>query len=179
MTQPSSAINDGDCVHGSWLPQFVVVICLIISLGCKPTSRPIQGAPNQIAETKGLVFVAPDGFEERPAEKLYYHRQYRASIRPAYEPGANFDQKAAEFTEENLQQQGMTLDEKRIEVIDGRKTLFVKGRRINAPYPQVCLISLFPTQNGCAQLIAIHPADTAPEVAASIEKSITHAKYGE
>jgi len=157
----------------------IAALSTIPAVSCKPQSRPIINSANQIVGTQGFVIKAPDGFEERTAEKMLYHPGYRASIRPAFEPGANFDQKAAEFTETNLTQQGMTLEEKRIDDINGRKTMYVKGRRTQAPFPQICVVTLFPAQNGCAQLIAIYPADTAAEIAKSIDSAVTQATYGE
>jgi hypothetical protein len=154
---------------------------LLILGGCAPRMDGVNAhAPTSEANgPKGLVFTAPDGFEERPQDHMYYHSGLRASISPAYEPGAVFDKVAAEFTKENLRTNGVSLKEMRTEHIKGRKTLFVKADRIKTKDPRISVTVLFPTSGGCAQLTAIYPADLPSEMQQRIESAILNARYNE
>ena len=128
-------------------------------------------------EPKGIVFRAPDGFEERPQNHMFYHAGLRASISPAYQPGAVFDKVTAEFTEKNLRNNGMALREKQMKDVKGRKTFLVKGDRIKSKYPQIFVTVVFPADGGCVQLTAIYPADLQPELQQKIDSAILNAHY--
>ena len=158
--------------------RLVVLGAAALLAGCSSADSPAGvAAADPGLNAKGLVFVAPDGFEERPAQKLYYHPTLRASIKAAHQVGAEFEKVASGFTKENLLKEGMELEERTTETVDGRETLFLKTRRIKAPYPQTCVISVFPTVDGCAQFVAFYPADSTAEVAAAIRKAIVTARY--
>ena len=70
---------------------------LLVLGGCAARVEGVKAhAPTSEANgPNGLVFTAPDGFEERPQNHMYYHSGLRASISPAYQPGADFDKVAA------------------------------------------------------------------------------------
>ena len=154
---------------------------LLVLGGCAARVEGVKAhAPTSEANgPKGLVFTAPDGFVERPQNHMYYHSRLRASISPAYQPGADFDKVAAEFTDENLRTGGVALKEMRTEDIKGRRTLLVKGNRIKSKYPQISVTVLFPTSGGCAQLTAIYPADLPSEMQQRIDSAMLNARYNE
>jgi hypothetical protein len=166
-------------------PMRLFMLCLCSALpffgGCSPkneakTTHSTTAAPS---EPKGLVFTAPPGFEEKPENHLYYHAGLRVSISPAYQPGADFDKVAAEFTEENLQANGAALKQKNSLSVNGRKTLVVKCERLKSKYPQTSTTVLFPTKNGCAQLTAIYPTDLALDMQQQIDNAVINARYNE
>lgn len=159
--------------------RIAVSACVIVIVTGCGARTPIPASAAPVQQPKGLVFIAPTGFEEHPEKHLYYHPKFRASISPAYNGRAKFDEVAAEFTEEVMRAHGMALNEKTMKDVGGRKTLVLKGDRLNGKYPQVFTTVVFPTQHGVAQLTAIYPTDSPIEIQERIDSAILNARYNE
>jgi hypothetical protein len=62
--------------------------------------------------------------------------------------------------------------------IDGRDTLLVHARRLNAKYPQQSCTVAFGTGTGCAQITAIYPTDMDQSTKTAIESALLKSTYG-
>jgi hypothetical protein len=171
---------------------------LVMFIGCSssveepptPRSQTVALAPSakttksaaaeeRKAVPSGLSFVVPDGFEERPEHKLFYHPKLHATISPAYAEGANFEQLASEFTADRLREIGMILKERAMKEVGGQQRLFVKCDRLDGKTPKISVTVAFRTPKGCAQLSAMYPKATSAEIQATIESAILNAQYSE
>ena len=148
-------------------------------VGCTKRAEFVKTSNQSATDAQGIVIVLPAGFEPRPKDNLYYHPRLRASISLNYGEGKHFDEVAAEFTKENLLTLGLEVDERVILESDGRRTLYVQGRRLKGPYPQTCAITLFPTSRGCVQLAGTYPTDAAAEIGDAVRKSLIEARFKE
>jgi hypothetical protein len=141
-----------------------------------PASSPTPPAAD---EPPGFVFQGLEGFEERPRQKMLYNPELRASVSPAFQKGANFDAVMADLNDANLEKQGLVVKERKVEDVDGRKTLFLKGDRTKGQFPQVFTVAMFATKGGCAQLTAIYPADLPSEDQQRLDAAILNTRYND
>ncbi|WP_147274147.1 hypothetical protein [Bremerella cremea] len=123
-------------------------------------------------------FDAPDGFQWVAEHAMWSHDDLRVSIRPAFSLKPDFPALVAEFTAENLRAEKMELTSKELREIEGRPTLLVHAKRLNARYPQEVCVVAFEAESGCAQLTAIYPADISPQWKSQLEESLLHSNYG-
>ena len=143
----------------------------------RQAGKSVPTAASTPAPTKGFAFEALVGFEERPEHNLLYNPKLRASISPAFQEGAVFEQVASEYTADNLKKQGAALKEREMKQVGGAQRLFVKCDRLNPKYPQTSVTVLFPTAKGVAQLTAIYPTELPPQDQQAIDSALLNARY--
>lgn len=163
---------------------FVLVFVACIATGCGKNTPPSQEMPKTVIgidETSNeprFTFKAPDGFVWNEEHKLFYYKELRTSITMAHAPEQSLEFVIEDFSTDRMLSANMELLEKDVREVNDRKTLLVKGNRLNAPYPQQFCTVAYRTDNGCAQLTVIYPTDLSVEVKSELESALLNSTYG-
>jgi hypothetical protein len=180
----SAAERDGLPPGNANASRMVVCLILLSLLGCTDKERPDAGTTVRTADPPPMAepsfrLIAPVGFVWNEGHGIYYNDAIRTSISLTLAMSVDFQSVVDDFTPERMLDAKLELLSKEIRAIDGRPTLLVKANRLNAPCPQRSLTAAFAARSGCAQVTAIYPATTTPEIESEIEEALVTSRYVE
>jgi hypothetical protein len=124
-----------------------------------------------------FVLTAPDGFEWNEEHKIWHNKKQRMTVSLAHAHDTSFQAVVDGIIADRMSTAGMELLDKEVRDVAGRPTLLVHANRLRSKYPQQCCTVAYATASGCAQLNAIYPKDTAPELKAQIETALLTSRF--